>query len=245
MKKRLFYLTICAFALLLAACGSSAGSGSSSPATASVGNANTTNTPQSVETVSQTEQKDEKVLVAYFAFAENIGDTSEMSVDAIASASLNATTNTMGNLQLMAGILQNKKDADVFHIVVQEPYAPQYEVMHDRAIDEINKNILPALTDKVENLEQYDIVYLGTPVWSGSLPQPVVSFLKENDLSGKTVIPFGVNLGSSFDRIEQQLRTLCPNATVTESFTVQAATPNKDVETSFDTWLNAGGAENE
>lgn len=178
-------------------------------------------------------------LVVYFAYAENIGDTSGMSVDAVTSASLGPTSNTEGNLQVMAEVIQERKSADVFHIVVQEPYDPSYDVMHDRAVDEIADGTLPALIGQVENLDDYDVIYLGTPVWSGSLPQPVVSFLTEHDLSGKTIVPFGIHLGSRFGRIPNQLEELCPDAVLEEGFTINAGTANADVREEFGQWLDA------
>lgn len=176
-------------------------------------------------------------LVAYFTYSENMGDTSGMSVDAITSASVGPTENTEGNLQVMAQVIQENMGADVFHIVVSDPYDPEYNVMLDRAVEEIENNTLPALTDSVENMEQYDVVYLGTPVWGGVLPQPVVTFLTENDLSGKTIIPFGIHLGSRFGRMLNQIEELCPEAALAEGFTINASTSNDDVRTEFGEWL--------
>ena len=178
-------------------------------------------------------------LVAYFAYSENIGDTSNMSVDAITSASVGQTDNTEGNLQVMAQVLQENKGADVFHIVVSDPYDPEYNVMRERAMEEMDDNTLPELTERVENLDQYDVIYLGMPVWNGALPQPVVTFLTENDLSGKTIIPFGIHLGSRFGRMLNQIEELCPDATLEEGFTINASTSNDDVRTEFGEWLSS------
>lgn len=122
-------------------------------------------------------------------------------------------------------------------IVVQEPYDPEYDVMHDRAIDEIDSEAFPALTETVENLDQYDVVFLGMPVWSGSLPRPVATFLSENDLSGKTIIPFGIHLGSRFGGMIGEIEELCPDATILEGFTINARTANDEVRTEFQEWL--------
>lgn len=191
----------------------------------------------SSETEESSQDGQSNVLVAYFAYSENMGDTSGMSVDAITSASVGPTSNTEGNLQVMAQVIEENTGADVFHIVVSEPYDPEYDVMHDRAIEEIDNNTLPMLTNSVHNMEQYDVIYLGTPVWSGVLPQPVVTFLTENDLSGKTIIPFGIHLGSRFGRMLDQIEELCPEATLAEGFTISASTSNNDVRDEFGEWL--------
>lgn len=180
-----------------------------------------------------------KALAAYFAYSENIGDVSDMSVDAVTSASLNSPTeNTEGNLQVMAGEIQARKGAYIHHILVAEPYDSDYSSMRNRVYDEIQNNIKPALTAKVDKLEQYDVVYIGTPVWSGSLPQPMITFMEENDFTGKTIVPFGINLGSGFGSIISQMRELCPGANVVDGFTINARTPNNEVRTQFDEWLD-------
>ena len=241
MKKLVVILMVCGMISCLAACGNSqSSSDAGGENTASVSNADEASQEGETEPSKSTEQSSgaKDALVAYFAYGENIGDTSDMSVDAIASASLGQTSNTEGNLQLMAQVIQDSKGADVFHIVVEEPYDPEYDVMHDRAIEEQDEDIKPALTDKVDNIGQYNVVYLGMPVWSGSLPQPVVTFLTENDLSGKTIVPFGIHLGSRFGSMLDQIEDLCPGATLAEGFTIDADTENDEVRSEFEEWLD-------
>lgn len=180
-----------------------------------------------------------KALVAYFAFAENIGDTSGMTVDAIASASLGSSnSNTSGNLQLMAQTIQETTGADVHHIVVAESYDPDYNTMRIRAYEEMDNNTLPPLQARVENLDQYDVIYLGTPIWGGRMPPAVASFLSENNLSGKTIIPFGIHMGSGFGSIPSRINELAPTANLLDGLTVNARTDNAAVRTQVVEWLN-------
>lgn len=241
MKRFVVILMVCGMICCLAACGNDqSSSDTGSENTASVSSTDAASQERETEPFTGTDASSDttNALVAYFAYSENMGDTSEMSVDAISSASVGQTDNTEGNLQLMAQVIQENKGADVFHIVVKEPYDPEYDVMHDRAIEEQDKDIKPALTDKVDNLEQYNVVYLGTPVWSGSLPQPVVTFLSENDLSGKTIVPFGIHLGSRFGSMIEQIEDLCSGATLVKGFTSSADTANDEVRSEFGEWLD-------
>lgn len=179
-----------------------------------------------------------KALVAYFAYSENMGDTSGMEVDAIASASLNrSTSNTEGNLQVMAQVIEEETGADVFHILMEEPYDPDYSTMLPVAIDQMENEDWPALQEKIENLADYDVIYLGTPVWNAVLPPAMQTFFAENDLSGKTIIPFGIHLGSGFGRMLDEMEELAPGATVVEGFTISASTANDEVESEFRAWL--------
>ena len=198
-----------------------------------------TSDAESTSDESSGEQTGTNSLVAYFAYSENMGDTNGMSVDVITSASVGNTDNTEGNLQVMAQTIQEKKSANIHKILVENPYDTDYDVMRDRALEEQDNDLLPALKNTVENLEQYDVIYLGTPVWSGSLPQPMVTFMTENDLSGKIIVPFGIHLGSRFGSIISQIEELCPDATLVEGFTLNATTPNDKVQAEFGEWLDA------
>lgn len=134
------------------------------------GKGSTSDSTESSSDIAGTESEnpittDGNTLVAYFAYSENIGDTSDMEVDAITSASLNRDTdNTEGNLQVMAQIIAEETGADVFHILVEEPYDPDYSTMLPAAVEQMENEDWPALQEKIENLADYDVIYLGTPV---------------------------------------------------------------------------------
>ena len=177
-----------------------------------------------------------KALVAYFAYSENMGDTSGMEVDAIASASIN-TDNTEGNLQVMAQVIAEETGADVFHTLMEEPYDPDYETMLPVAIEQMENKDWPALQESIENLADYDVIYLGTPVWNNVLPPAMQTFFAENDLSGKTIIPFGIHLGSGFGRMISEMKDLAPEATVLDGFTINASTSNDEVAAEFRDWM--------
>ena len=179
-----------------------------------------------------------KTLVAYFAYSENMGDTSSMEVDAITSASLNRrTNNTEGNLQVMAQIIEEETGADVFHILMEQPYDPDYSTMLPTAIEQMESQDWLSLQESIENLADYDVIYLGTPVWNNVLPPAMQTFFAENDLSGKTIIPFGIHLGSGFGRMISEMKDLAPEATVLDGFTINASTSNAEVASEFRDWM--------
>ena len=77
------------------------------------------------------------------------------------------------------------------------------------------------MTEHIENLDQYDTVFIGYPNWWADLPMAVYSFFDEYDFSGKTIIPFNVHNGSRFSRTIQTIEDLEPDAVVIEDgFTV-------------------------
>jgi len=241
MKKYLALLLLLAMIGTLAACGNSGTAGQAESAgSVSKSASSDTETSQISPSDDETEPvpSSGKTLVAYFAYSENIGDTSGMEVDAISSASLNRRTyNAEGNLQVMAQIIKEETEADVFHILVEQPYAPDYSTMLPTAIEQMENKDWPALQGAIENLADYDVIYLGSPVWNSGLPPAMQTFFAENDLSGKTIIPFGIHLGSGFGRMINEIKDLAPEATVQDGFTINASTSNDEVASEFRDWM--------
>ena len=104
-----------------------------------------------------------------------------------------------GNGQQMARWIAEETGGELFRIVPEESYGEDYGACADRAKNELDNEIRPTLSSHIDAnvMAQYDIIYLGFPVWWYDLPMPVWSFLEEYDLSGKTIIPFFSHNGSS------------------------------------------------
>lgn len=91
----------------------------------------------------------------------------------------------------------------------------------DFAAEEQDANARPELTTHIENLEDYDVVFVGYPNWWYDLPMVMYSFFDAYDFSGKTIIPFNVHNGSRFSNTIETIAELEPGATVIEDgFTV-------------------------
>lgn len=192
---------------------------------------NTGNTEISQETVSQTEtvveedtsdtndtitnDSESKILIAYFSLPEN-ADTS--GVDAVAGASIVLNNEkVLGNTEYMAYAIQEAVGGDLFRIETLQQYPLEHEPLVEMADEEQNSNARPELLNRVENMEQYDTIFLGYPNWWGDMPMPLYTFLEEYDLSGKTIIPFSSHGGSGFSRTESTIAQMQPNASVSEN----------------------------
>ena len=192
---------------------------------------NTGNTEISQETVSQTEtvveedtsdtndtitnDSESKILIAYFSLPEN-ADTS--GVDAVAGASIVLNNEkVLGNTEYMAYAIQEAVGGDLFRIETVQQYPLEHEPLVEMADEEQNGNARPELLNRVENMEQYDTIFLGYPNWWGDMPMPLYTFLEEYDLSGKTIIPFSSHGGSGFSRTESTIAQMQPNASVSEN----------------------------
>lgn len=124
------------------------------------------------------------VLIAYFSWADNA--TLDEDVDAVTSPSVIAP----GNVQQLAGWIQEKTGGDLFSIRVTDPYSSDWDECLERANQERGDDARPELIENVENLQNYDVVFLGYPNWWYGVPMALLSFLENNDLSGKQVYLF-------------------------------------------------------
>ena len=183
--------------------------------------------------------KDKKSLIVYFTYAENIGDTSSMSIDAITSASLHMPTeNTINNTKLMVDEISKKVNADIYSIVVKYPYDPVFDNMTDKARDDIKNNKIMELQKELPDISKYENIYIGSPLWWYTIPAPVKTFLSKVDLSNKTVIPFGIHRGSGLEPFIEALKELQPNAEIADGFTVEARTLNEETKQEFNKFLD-------
>lgn len=104
-----------------------------------------------------------------------------------------------GNGQQMARWISEETGGELFRIVPEESYGEDYEACADRAKNELDNGIRPELSSHIDAdiMAQYDVIYIGFPVWWYDLPMPVWTFLEEYNLEGKTVIPFFSHNGSA------------------------------------------------
>lgn len=145
--------------------------------------------PQGVEILPpETDVSDSKILIAYFTWADNtvVDDPSSVDTDASTSASVLAP----GNAAIVASYIRDAVGGDMFSMIVAEPYSSNYDECLDRAADEKADNARPEIVNRVENMEEYDIVFLGYPNWWYTAPMAIFSFIESYDFGGKIVIPF-------------------------------------------------------
>lgn len=171
----------------------------------SVKEADTKKTEEQSSTEIAEEKVNEKILIAYFTWADNtvvedeeatvqgaldhyeaMRDAEQYKVDAASSASVVQP----GNTAMIAEWIQEEVGGDLFSIRVTDPYPSDYNDCMDRASEEKSDNARPELKEQVEDFDQYDTIFLGFPNWWSSLPMPIHTFLESYNFSGKTVVPF-------------------------------------------------------
>lgn len=173
-----------------------------------------TDAPTEETTGSDSEQGDSaaassNILIAYFSVPETDG------VDAVAGASrVVVDGEVLGNTQYIAQLIQQQTGGDLFRIETVQEYPGSHDPLLEFAYNERAEGARPELAAQMENLDSYDIIFLGYPNWNADLPMPLYTLLEQTDLSGKTIVPFTTHGGSGFSRTIQTIQELQPNATV-------------------------------
>ena len=176
------------------------------------------------------EQSKKKSIVAYFS---RVGNTDfPEDVDASSSASIQADDGTIkGNAQMIAEWIAEEAGCDTFEILAKDTYPVDYDKTVEQARDEQSEGTRPALKTELENLDEYDTVYLVFPNWWGDLPMPVYSFFDACDLSGKKINVFVTHEGSGFSGTIDTIKELEPKAEVTEAIDVRGGSVTEEEKT--------------
>ena len=155
---------------------------------------------------------DAKILIAYFTVPETSG------VDAVAQASrVVENGEVVGNVEFIANTIREETGGDIFAIETVQTYPGEHQALLDFAAAEMAANARPELSTAIRNLSDYDVIFLGYPIWNADLPMPVYTFLDTYDFSGKTVIPFTAHGGSGFAGTISTVASQEPGAQVERS----------------------------
>lgn len=137
------------------------------------------------------ENKDMKVLVAYFS----------------------ASGLTKGVAQQLAEVA----GADLHEIKPEQPYTDADLDWRDKesrsSVEMKDKNSRPAITDKLENMADYDVIFVGFPIWWYTCPTIINTFMEAYDFKGKTVVPFATSGGSTIEKSCEDLKATYPDLT--------------------------------
>ncbi len=195
MKKLLTFSLALALVCSLAACGSDQRSGSTPtpPAATHSAEADSTPTPEgstpTPEVIPTPETEEGKALVACFS----------------------ATGNTLP----LAEYIADELGADLYEIVPETPYTADDLNWHDSStratVEQHDPDSRPAITGSVENMDEYNIVFLGYPVWWGTAPKIIYTFLESYNFSGKTIVPFCTSASSGYN--DSGIKTLVESDT--------------------------------
>ena len=119
-------------------------------------------------------------------------------------------------------------------------YPEEYQAATEVAKKEQETNARPKLVSNVDNIGQYDIIFLGYPNWWGTMPMVFFTFLESHNLTGKTIVPFCTNEGSGMGRSVADIQKLSPKSTVQDGLAIRGRTAN-DSQKDVSAWLRRIG----
>ncbi|MDE6370756.1 MAG: NAD(P)H-dependent oxidoreductase [Duncaniella sp.] len=155
----------------------------------------------------------DKVLVAYFSRTGDnyaVGNIEE------------------GNTAIIAKMIAEETGGELFEIEPVEAYPADYTRCTEVAKEQLNDNVRPTIKGDAD-VEAYDVIYIGYPVWWGEAPMPVYTFIDKHDWNGKTVIPFCTHEGSGLSGTKR-LAKACAGATTKHGLAIKGtiAQSNRD-----------------
>lgn len=154
-----------------------------------------------------------KVLIAFFSYSNHTKDFAE--------------------------IIQQKTGGDLLRLEPVKPYSTDANVVLSQGQKEVREGFKPPLKNKGD-ISQYDVIFVGTPVWEYSYSPSVLSFLSSHDFNGKIVIPFTTHMGSGLAGIDEKIRKMYPKATVLQGLAIRNDTAKASVA-EINAWLQKLG----
>lgn len=145
----------------------------------------------------------------------------------------------------VANHIHHLNGGDIGEIRTVTPYPIEYQATLDQAKREQEARSRPAVAIANSNIDSYDVIIVGYPIWYGTLPMALFSFFDAHNFNGKTILPFCTHEGSHLGRSVTDIKTLCPEATVLDGLALRggkvANVTTRTARNEIATWLRNVG----
>ncbi len=149
-----------------------------------------------------------------------------------------------GVTKKLAVRLANAVGADIHEIIPKQPYSEadlNWQDKNSRSSIEMNdKSSRPEVANKVGNVEQYDTIFVGFPIWWYVAPTIINTFLEQQDLSGKTIIPFATSGSSGMGETNQYLKESAKGAALKEGRRFEANADEAELRAWAENFITVG-----
>lgn len=146
----------------------------------------------------------------------------------------------IGNTEVAARMIRTATNGDLLHLETVREYPAGYRETTEVAKQELRGNVRPELRVLPDNIDAYDVIFVGYPNWWGTAPMAVFAFLESFDFSGKTIVPFCTHEGSGMGRSERDVREACPDASVADGLAIRGSEVG-GAEGSIRRWIEQAG----
>ncbi|WP_258375445.1 flavodoxin [Curtobacterium sp. MCSS17_008] len=171
-----------------------------------------------------------RILLAYFSRAgENYWNGGRRTLDT-------------GNTEVLADLIRDRIDCDVFRIEAAEPYSDRYDATVQRNVKEQNNDARPRIVGDLPDLTQYDTVLLGSPIWNVQPPMIMATFAEGVDLTDKSLRPFVTYAVSGLGSTVSFYRDLGTGARLGDGLAIRGEeVRDSGTGSDVDRWLSAAG----
>lgn len=145
-----------------------------------------------------------------------------------------------GNTEHIARLIQQKSGGDLFTIKPEKEYPGSYGVCVRQAKKEIHDGFMPELTALPDTLNQYETVFVGSPIWWYTMAPPVLTFLSRSKLADKNILPFCTHGGGGEGHFTEDVRKSCPGSSVRDGLILYGSGGSR-AEAEVSAWLKRTG----
>ncbi len=128
-----------------------------------------------------------------------------------------------GNTEILAEYIKDITGAQLFKVEPKKEYPYNYRECCDVSRKELQSNSRPELKNTLDSIENYDIIYIGFPIWYGTMPMPMFTQLEKLDFNGKIVKPFATHEGSRFGNSQTDIKQICKGAKIMPGFEIRGS----------------------
>lgn len=128
-----------------------------------------------------------------------------------------------GNTEIVAETIQKLTGADLFKVETVNEYPYDYYKCCDVAKKELENNKRPNVKRKLDNIDDYDVIYIGGPVWWSHYPMAIFTALEVLDFTGKKIKPFTTHEGSGVGSVMEDIRKICKNAVIEDAIAIRGS----------------------
>lgn len=141
-----------------------------------------------------------------------------------------------GNTEVVAEYIKEITNADLFKVERKTPYAKDYQTCIEEAQEELNKNERPELVNYLDNIDDYEVIYIGQPVWWSYPPMPMYTQLEKLNWNGKIVMPFTTHEGSGLGSCVSAIQKICVGADVKDGLAIRGSSV-KESKNRIEEWI--------
>lgn len=141
-----------------------------------------------------------------------------------------------GNTEIIAEYIKDLTGADLFKVEPLNPYSEKYMECIEEAKVRTREHNAP-IKESIKDISQYEIIYIGSPIYWGGMPEEMFTALKPLDFKGKIIKPFTTHEGSGLSGVPRQLNEICLGATILDGLAIMGSQVNNS-KTKVEEWID-------